>query len=132
MIEKLIAKSRTTEVGAVTSRMIKVYNNANLTTDSYLTAIITGLSTENNLLTKAVDRSKAESKLEEKDELRDDKVRSLYYFLLGQTNYPDPAIRTAAETLLAVFGKYGLAITNDSYDTETTLVKSLLDELGEA
>ncbi|GET24946.1 DUF6261 family protein [Prolixibacter sp. NT017] len=131
MLKKISSNSRSTEVGAVTSRIIKVYNNANLTTDSHLDGIITGLSTENNLLTKAVDRSKAESQLEEKDEVRDDKIHSLFQFVQGQTVHPDPAIRAAAETLMVVFNKYGLTIVNDSYDIETTLVKSLLDDLGE-
>ncbi|GET28555.1 DUF6261 family protein [Prolixibacter sp. SD074] len=132
MLQKLRSNSRSTEVGAATTRITKAYKNANLTTDSYLDGLITGLSAENNLLTKAIDRSKTESQLEEKDEVRDDKLRALYYFLLGQTNHPGPAVRSAAETLMPVFDKYGLAIVNDSYATETTLVKSLLDDLGEA
>ncbi|WP_148303840.1 DUF6261 family protein [Prolixibacter bellariivorans] len=131
MLKRISSNSRSTEVGSAMTRMTKAYNNANLTTDSYLDELMTGLSAENNLLTKAVDRSKAESQLEEKDDVRDDKIRSLFQFVKGQTVHPDPAIRAAAETLMVVFDKYGLSMVDDSYGTETTLVKSLLDELGE-
>jgi len=131
MIEKLINQSRTTEVDGASIRMIDAYKTTSLTTDTHLSAMFTGLESDTSQLTKAIDRSKVESQLDEKDELRDDKIRSLYYFLQGNSHHPDPAIQAAALALLAVFDKYGLAIVRDSYVTETARVNSLLNDLAD-
>jgi len=131
MIEKLISQSRTTEVAAASVRMITAFKTTVLNTDSHMAGIFTSLESDTTKLTKAINRSKAESQLEEKDELRDNKLRALYYLLQGFSHHPDQAIQIAAVAVLTVFDKYGLAITNDSYATESSLVNSLLDELAD-
>lgn len=130
MIEKLILTSRTTEVDAVSLRMIGAYKNTSLSSDAHLASIFTGLETESARLTAAIKRSKAESKLEVKDEVRDDKVRAIHYLLMGLLHHPEPAIQNAAEEVGNVFGNYGLSILGESYATESSLVTSLLGDFA--
>ncbi len=130
MIEKLIAKSRTTEVDAVSMRIIGAYKKTALSSDAHLNTVMTSLETESARLTDAIKRAKAESELELKDEVRDDKVRGLYYLLTGYTHHPAPAVKTAAVKLENVFNNYGLSITGASYATESSLVASLLGDLA--
>src|SRR5680860_8806 len=115
MIEKLMTNSRTTEVDAVSLRTIGAYKNTSLSSDAHLASIFTGLETESARLTAAIKRSKAESELEVKDEVRDDKVRAIHYLLMGLLHHPEPAIQNAAEEVENVFGNYGLSILGESY-----------------
>ncbi|MCK3685070.1 DUF6261 family protein [Maribellus sp. YY47] len=130
MIEKLLSVSRVTEVDAASMRMIGAYKNTSLNTDLHLSAMFTALETSSALLTAAINRSKAESDLEVKDEARDQQVRALYYLIQGYLHHPDAAIKAAAQTVNAVFEKYGVAITGESYATESSLIASLLIDLS--
>lgn len=125
MIDKLIAKSRVTEVNDVATRISGAFEKSGLT-DSYLVSTITALDAGNLKLSLAIKRSKAESDLEEKDEVRDANYRSLYYLLNGAVYHPTKDIREAAQLLMDVFNKYGLAIVGESYATESSLIGSLL------
>ncbi len=129
MIEKIIHQSRTTEVAAVATLMIGAFNKSDWSADAFLTTSFAALAQQRNRLTIAINRSKAESELEMKDELRDDRLRGLNYLLVAFINHPDPEIRAAAETIEAVFDKYGLSIVRKSYGVESALVNSLLIDL---
>jgi hypothetical protein len=129
MIDKLIAQSRVTEVNDVAARMSGAFQNSGLT-DAYLVSTFTALDAGNTKLTLAIKRSKAESDLEEKDEVRDEKVRALYYLLLGSGHHPTKTIKDAALLLLDLFDNYGLAMVGESYATESSLVSSLLLDLA--
>jgi hypothetical protein len=129
MIEKLISTSRVTEVNDVATRMSGAFQNAGLT-DPYLVSTFAALDASNVKLTLAVRRSKAESDLEEKDEIRDNKVRSYYYLVQGFSHHPAKKIKEAALLLLNLFNNYGLAMLGESYATESSLVSSLLLDLA--
>lgn len=131
MLEKLSFSSRTTEVGAALTRMINAYNNTSLNSDPHLAELFTGLTSDSTRLTQSINRAKAISQLDEKDELRDDKIRSLYYLLQGFSHHPDQTIKDAAVQLLAVFDRYGLSVIRESYATESALVNSLLTDLAD-
>lgn len=130
MIFNFSRKSRVTEVDAGTSRIIGAYQNTGLSSDPHLVTIFTVLIALLASLTAAIRRTKTESDLEEKDEVRDDKIRALYYMVLGFLHHPDAAIKAAAQMVEKVFDKYGLAITGESYATESSLISSLLDDLS--
>ena len=130
MIEKIIFNSRTTEVDAASMRMIGAYKKTTLNSDANLNAMFTDLESQSAQLTSAINRSKAESELDAKDSIRDDKVRALFYLVKGFLYHPDAAIKTAAETIENVLDNYGLDITGESYSTESSLIVSLLEDLS--
>jgi hypothetical protein len=127
MIEKLLSTSRVTEVNDVATRMTGAFDTSGLT-DPFLTTTFTDLNTTNLELSKAIRRSKAESELEAKDEVRDQAVRSLYYLISGFTHHPSATISDAARLLLNVFNNYGLSLTGESYATESSLISSMMLE----
>jgi hypothetical protein len=128
-MDKLMINSRVTEVNDVATRMSGAFQNAGLT-DPYLVSTFTALDAGNTKLTLAIKRSKAESELEEKDEIRDDKVRSFYYLIQGFSHHPTKSIKDAALLLLGLFDNYGLAMVGESYASESSLVSSLLLDLA--
>jgi hypothetical protein len=110
--------------------MIGAYKKYDWSGDAHMTAIFTDLETESVKLTAAIKRLKTESELEQKDEIRDDKVRAIHYLLLGFIHHPDPTIKSAAQVLETVFENYGLHITGENYATESSLIASLLGDLA--
>jgi hypothetical protein len=130
MIKKLITKSRVTEVDAVSTRMAGAYKNSELSTDPHLSNMFNALVPLSANLSVAINRSKAESNLEEKDEKRDDNVRSLFYLIQGLLHHPDEAIKAAAKKVQKVFDKYGVGITGENFATESSLITSLLGDLA--
>ena len=127
-LNKLIAGSRAAEVNTVGSKMIIGYEKNDWSSDAHLTTIFDLLKARNDALTGAINRIKAESDLEEKDEVRDEKVRAIYYLILGYTHYPDLTIKTAAVKIDAIFEHYGLEIITKSYSVESSFIESLLLE----
>lgn len=130
MIEKLIAKSRVTEVDAVSMRLTGAYKTTGLNTDLHLLNMFDTLEPLSATLSSAINRIKAESILEEKDEIRDNEVRALFYLVMGFVHHPDAAVKNAAHKVEKIFEKYGMAITNESYATESSLIVSLLEDLS--
>lgn len=128
-MDKLMINSRVTEVNDVATRMSGAFQNSGLT-DPYLVNTITALNVANTKLTLAVKRSKTESDLEEKDEIRDDKVRSFYYLVQGFSHHPTKTIKDAALLLLDLFDNYGLAMVAESYASESSLISSLMLDLA--
>ncbi|MBU0474591.1 MAG: hypothetical protein KKF62_10540 [Bacteroidetes bacterium] len=129
-LNNLTSISRTTEVNAVAGRIIAEYEKTDWSSDTHLTGIFNLLKPKNEILTGAINRIKAESDLEEKDEIRDEKIRSVYYIILGFMHHPDLAIKTAAQEVDKVFEHFGLELINQSYATESSLVASLLIEFS--
>ncbi|WP_346861204.1 DUF6261 family protein [uncultured Draconibacterium sp.] len=130
MIEKIIFNSRTTEINAVSMRMIGGYKNTTLSSDVHLSSMFTDLESESALLTSSINRSKAESELDEKDSLRDQQVRALFYLVKGYLHHPQADVKSAAETVEKVLDRYGLNITGESYSIESSLLVSMLDDLS--
>lgn len=131
-VNKLISNCRTTEVDSVSDNIIAQYNKNDWSSDTHLTGIFDLLKPASDKLTSAINRIKAESDLEEKDEQRDNKVRAVYYLIMGFMHHPDPAIKSAAQQVDGVFEHYGVNIVSDSYATESSLIESLLEDFGEA
>lgn len=129
-LNKLYTNSRVAEVNAFTIRLIKLYKKGDWSKDAYLTNLFKDLEACSNSLTTAINPSKVVSLLEEKDEVRDDKVRSLHYFLTGLSYHPEQKIQLAAQALLEVYQRYGMAIISENYAVETALIASLIKDLS--
>ncbi len=129
-LSNLFSVSRITEVNAVGGRIIFEYDKNDWSTDLHLTSIFDLLKAENAILTSAINRIKAESVLEEKDEIRDEKIRSIYYLIVGYTHHPDLVIKASAIKLNNIFEHYGLELTSRSYAIESSLIDSLLEEFA--
>lgn len=127
MIEKLISKSRVTEVNDVATRMSGAYHTQGIA-DPYLTSTFSSLDVTNLELSRAIRRSKAESNLETKDEVRDGCTRSLYYLINGFTHHPSVSISESAVLLLHTFDNYGISLITESYASESALISSMLLE----
>ncbi|MBU1117161.1 MAG: hypothetical protein KKE09_18720 [Bacteroidetes bacterium] len=129
-LNKLIGIGKTTEVNSVTTGIIAEYSKNDWSSDAHLTSIFEELQPLNGQLTSAINRIKAESNLEEKDELRDSKVRAVNYLTMGFVHHPDSTISNAAKIISAVFEHYGMDIVNESYAIESSLIDSLLVEFA--
>lgn len=131
MIENLMSKSRTTEVDAAVSRTIGAYQKTSLSSDTHLAGIFTRLQESSSLLSGAINRMKAESDLEIADEKRDQDARALFYLVRGYTYHPNETIKAAAGQVYQVLQHYGIAITGESYSTESSLIGSMLGDLSQ-
>lgn len=125
-INKLVSVARTTEVDTVSDRLIIEYNKNDWSSDSNMASLFTELKNVSDRITAAINRIKAESTLEEKDELRDGIIKSINYLVMGYLYHPDNTIKEAAAAVNEVFENYGLRIISESYSTESSLIESLL------
>lgn len=128
MIFKLSNQSRITEVNTVSDNILTAYEKGKWDDNPHMIRIFTELETESDHLTTAINRSKAESNLDKKDLVRDEKIKNLNYILIGATHHPEIAVKKAGENLNAIFSKYGLKMTQTSYATESSLIDSLLED----
>ncbi|WP_439183220.1 DUF6261 family protein [Carboxylicivirga taeanensis] len=129
MIEKLISKSRIGEVDNVARQIINAFNEGNWSADVHLSNTVNELKQESTALSSAIRRTRAESELEAKDEVRDAKIRAIYYLTQGFLHHPDVAVKTAAQVVSKVFDKYTLSLLSESYNQQSALTVSLLNEL---
>lgn len=127
-LQNLLSRSKNTEVNAVTERISTNFHQ-NLGNDPNLSPLFAAIDAKNLTLTLSVKRMKTESDLEEKDNLRDAAHHALYYFISGLTFSKNAAVKNAASNLFAILSRYGLAITENSYDVESSELDSLLLEL---
>lgn len=129
-ISKILSNSKTTETDTSSGRIISAYQKSGLSSDVFLTGVFSVLIPVSENLTGAIKRMKAESVLEEKDEKRDGYVRGIYYLVQGFLHHPDAAVKAAAVKIDDVIENYGLTIVSESYATETSLIESMLEDLG--
>ena len=132
MIEKIIYTSMVTEVSGTSTRMSIAFKSTSLSSDVFLATRFTNLEAKTAELTAAINQLKADSILEEKDDVRDDKVRAIHYLTLGFLHHPDAVIKQAAQKVEKVFDKYGVKITKKSYVSESALIASLLNDFAKA
>ncbi|MBU0475574.1 MAG: hypothetical protein KKF62_15605 [Bacteroidetes bacterium] len=131
-LNKLTSISRTTEVNSVVSRIIFEYEKTEWSSDTHLTGVFNLLKGKNEILTDSINRIKANSNLKEKDKIRDEKVRSVHYLILGFMHSPDLAIKSAAQEVYKMYEHFGLGIINQSYATASSLIHALLLEFSNA
>ena len=89
MIRRLSTKCRITEMSAVCTDLLTVFNKQTWENDAYMTEMLKTLTAEDQALLQAIKRGKIESELDEKDQVRDECVRTLYFILLGASHNPE-------------------------------------------
>ncbi len=130
MIEKMMTTSRTTDVHGSTRLLNNAFQQSGLTEDPTLKPMYTAINDRNTSLGDAIDRSKAQSVLAGKDDVRDAADRAVGYLVKGYTYHPDESIRNAAMVVDEVFEKYGFAVTKEGYVTESSHLVSMLGDFA--
>jgi hypothetical protein len=131
MFSNLSPQSRITEVNSVSVKLGLTYTKKALESGTYLAGLFSYLDDKSDLLGVAINRSKAESNLDDKDVVRDEKVQALYYLLLGAIYNPNTEISASANKLYTIFTKYGLKIIKESYLIESSLIESMLEDYAD-
>lgn len=131
VLNKLRTSARTTETDAVSRRIIVEYDKSDWSFDTHLTGIFNVYRPASQKLSAAINRTRTESMMEEKDEIRDAKIRAIHFFILGFMQHPDETIKGAAEEVDLVFEKYGVDVARESYSNESSLIESLLGDFAD-
>jgi len=129
-IEKLMYKSYNGEVASVAQAILQTSANNDWSADAYLSSLLDLLGTKEDLLTSGIKRNKIASILDEKDDIRDNHLRSLFHLINGYLHYPAEDVSTAAGAVSSILNKYGLSETiEENYAQESSLVESLIKDL---
>ena len=133
-MKKINVIVRVTEADNLSNAMVRLFKaevdaNTDVGNDAYLKDIFAEIETLSASLTTAIKTDKASSHLDVADSKRDEIIRQLNAALTGYANLPIPAFQTAATLLLAIMAKYK-GITTESYARESSLIKSLLEDLS--
>lgn len=126
---KLSSRLRITETDAASDALVRLFRAAGVQ-DDFLSGAFAELEGLSARLTTAIRQETADSRLDEKDAARDAAVRDLGTLIQGYTAIPVAEKKAAARRLDAVFSKYGKKIVNETYASESSLIESLLEDLG--
>lgn len=127
---KLYTRIRTTEADSASDALLRLYKAAGLENDAFLSDAFKELESLSARLTTAIKKDVANSRLDECDNARDEAVRNLGTLIQGYAVIPVPEKNEAAKRLDAAFSKYGKRIVNETYAAESSLIESLLEDLG--
>ena len=133
-MNKIISTVRVTEADNLSNAIVRLFkaevdSNSDVGGDGYLKDTFAEIEALSASLTTAIKADKASSKLDVADSKRDEIIRHLNAALTGYANLPIPAFQDAATTLLTIMAKYK-GITTESYAHESSLIKSLLEDLS--
>lgn len=126
---RLSSRLRITETDAASDALVRLFRAAGVQ-DAFLSGAFAELEGLSARLTTAIRQETADSRLDEKDAARDAAVRDLGTLIQGYTAIPVAEKKAAARRLDAVFSKYGKKIVNETYASESSLIESLLEDLG--
>lgn len=126
---RLSSRLRITETDSASDALVRLFKAADLK-DDFLSGAFAELEAMSAKLTTAIRQETADSRLDEKDAARDAAVRDLGTLIQGYTAIPVAEKKAAAQRLDAVFSKYGKRIVNETYASESSLIESLLEDLG--
>ena len=126
---KLSSRLRVAETDSASDALVRLFKAAGLK-DDFLSGAFAELEALSARLTTAIRQDTVSSRLDEKDTARDAAVRDLGTLIQGYTAIPVAEKKAAAQKLDAVFSKYGKKIVNETYAAESSLIESLLEDLG--
>ncbi len=127
----LSSQLRITEIDTTTKQLIEAYSKEGLAEEPYLPTLFQEVQTLSQALNSAINDTKIESSLEEKDTIRDEIIRGIGYMLQGFIYNPNKSIKESAQLVTTVFDKYGIAMATESYDRESSLINSFLVDVSE-
>lgn len=133
-MKKIISTVRVTEADNLLNVLVRLFKaevdvNSDVGGDGYLKDTFAEVDALSASLTAAIKVDKAPSNLDIADSKRDKIIRQLNAALTGYANLPIPAFQAAATLLLTIMAKYK-GITTESYARESSLIKSLLEDLS--
>lgn len=130
-MKKLNASARVTEVDDTSDQLITIYNNATALADEpFLKATFAEMKTLSVKITEAIKSDKAQSDLDKADANRDAQIHALSKIITGYASIPIENLAKSGAALKKIFDKYGLKITRESYANESSLIESMLMDLG--
>lgn len=132
MIPAILNNSWNTEVYNTSNACIKAIKASSNNADPNLVKILNVWEPKSQLLLTAIKHMKTESQLEKADTNRDNCARGVFFTNKGALYSMDDTVRNAAEKVEKILDNYGLAMLDESYASETTLLKSLLEDLSKA
>lgn len=98
--------------------------------DEFLTQTVTQAGKDGEGLTEAIKQTKVVSNLDEKDSARDAAVKVLFSVADGFFAMPVPSVKSKIAGVKEVLSKYSRTeIVRSAYTEESTLIKSLLQDL---
>ena len=132
-MKKVKTTARVTEIDTLSDAIVRIYKSlaedSAVAADNYLKEVFAEIEKYSAKITTAIKTDKASSTLDEADAKRDEIIKQLNAALTGYANLPIPAFQTAAASLLAITAKYK-GIASESYARESSLISSLLEDLG--
>ena len=129
-MKKLRVNVRITELDTTSDVLVRLYKaDSAVAADDYLKGVMAEVEDLSARITTAIKSDKTASTLDAADAKRDEVIRSLSTLLNGYAVIPVADKKTAAEKLLAVWGKYK-GITGESYANESSLIESLLEDFA--
>lgn len=130
-MKRLNSKIRVSELADHSLRMVGFYKKEiPLSVDAFLSPLFAEIERKTIALSTAIKKENIISKLEEVDEQRDETIRNLRYILQGYKAMRPPVIKAAATALLAIFDRYGVKITRESYASESAHIESMLRDFS--
>lgn len=131
-MNKLNANVRVTEIDGLSDTIVRLYKaDSSASKDAFVAATMAEVEKLSADITTAILQDKALSTLDTADAERDSAITALGKALQGYAALPVPAIKAAAEPLVAVYEKYSKAgITRASYVSESSMVESMLEDFA--
>lgn len=130
-MEKLNTRLRVSELSDASLRLARLYQRTSaLASDTFLASQFAEIERLGNEIMEAANRDAVLSSLEEADATRDTAVKTLWKVLESYTYSPLQDLRTHAQRLYAVFSKFGMKITRETYSIESALIEALLLDLS--
>ena len=127
----LASNCHTSEVSAVATRLVALYQGMEFAEDSFLTNAMTGFISLSERITAAVDRS-VRAAYDTEDRNRSQCLRQFHHLLVGSRSSQDAVVRNSANAISAVFKPCGLAVLHKGLDEKTGHINALLADLDEA
>lgn len=126
---------RITDADTVSDALVRLYKDAAakegaIAKDAALAAIMGEVERLSADITTAIKKDKVSTSLEAADARRDEIIRQLGTLLAGYGAIPLADKKAAADSLLAVYNKYGKSIAAETYARESSLIESMLEDFA--
>lgn len=130
-MRKLFTSARVTEVDTLSDKIVRLYKaDSSLESDVFLKTTMGEIETLSEQLTIAIKQDKVLSLLDEADSARDEALKAFGKIIDGYCFFPIEEKKQTATELATVFAKYRKTISTENYETESSLIESLLTDLA--